>query len=1022
MKTGKFLLLLPLLLSGAAQASTPGAWEIWSYWSVDELYVIFNGIASIMRSAGFASLSKATMLFGLAVMLFVSMNLKSFAVVQWTLNSMLIFMLVNMPVATVAIIDKTGSQPPKLVSNVPVLLAATASTITTAGGWLTETFEASYSLLPSYAAGWESMKFSKNDLGFGHRLLKESRQMRIADPILQADMIYFTRDCINAGLAEGSLDFSRIFTGNTPNDTWTYIKDNVNPARMTSYHSADGTLKVGYCDEVAKGTGGNVTSADSLNARLTTAIAAAQQHYGQKINPADLTGSIFATHLQHAYGVMLNASMGASEIIKQNMFLNLYSDSQGAIGQMMGDPAAVTAAYAKAQAIATANSSYTAMARVAEQTMPKIRNGLEMMIYALFPVITIFMIVAGHQSWPFLKGYIMGLVWVNLWPPIYAVVNFIGTFTTAKSLLSQTTSLGGGGGLSIQTADMIAGTAISDQALMGYMVALVPFIALAVTKGGEMAMTSVAQNWITPGQAAAQSAASTAALGNMNQGNMKMDTANANKVDMTGSYAEPTSYKATDAFGNTHKFDAANTATQQNLSSLASNVNFAQGISSALKLTQNESAGNATKYGTEGAAQISSGASEAWDYAKKHAKGTDASTDWRYGDRLSDEDKVSRAVNFSEKFSAGHGVKASDAFTAMANIGAGIGYGQYAARMSAAGKTDAMDEKTYSNLREAMQKAEIANVAGVTADWARGHGLKTGDSDAQQGGHGFVAKLDQGVSLTRKATEERSKAESASRAIEFAETNAGSINSNLSQQVANRMRAKGMRVGDGGAADVANQEVVAKEVIQERAQEMMAGKRPDFIPDSEATGPAPTPGSIVANLDKYREQASRRDGTPSSENDVRENAAANAQAIKRQQSAAGVAPGTPTQHAALEGRVNTKVDSASQEMQAQQTGIHAATRQTEGEVRAEQKRHEGPGGTASVVAQNTVGDPLANARAKGFLAEDTKPRVSGEGYDRFKDAGYDPAKAARNPMGMYNPDQVRQAREDLELPQYKGKR
>lgn len=533
---------LALLLSVAPGVAMADVWEIYSYWSVDELYVIFNSISTMMTSVGFARLSKTTMLLVFCVSLLATAIYLKDHTVRWLISVMLLWGLVNLPVADVAIIDKTGTQPPKVVAHVPVFLAATASLITTASDWLTRSFEASFATVldATTVASWQSLTFRDHDLGFGHRLIKDSQRMRIADPILQADMVYFTRDCINAGMAEGRLDFKRIYQGTEPFDTWAYITANVNPARMTTYHDSAQNVRVGYCDEVANGTL-NVAQADGLTQRLDAGIAAAQAYYGQKYNKSDVTGAMFATHLQNAYGVMLNASMGASDIIKQNMFLNLHNDSKGAIGQMMGDPAAVTAAYAKAQAVAMTNSSYLTMANLAEGTMPRIRNLLEFIIYSIFPIVALYMLNAGHKSLPVFRGYLMALVQINLWPPLYAVLNFSMHSNTADSLIASTAM---SGGLSIQTMGMVSGTLISDQAMMGYMVIFIPAIAAGLTKGGEMAISSVAQGWMAPMQKIGGQAGSGAALGNMSQGNVGMDNASANKVGISGSWSSPSSYES----------------------------------------------------------------------------------------------------------------------------------------------------------------------------------------------------------------------------------------------------------------------------------------------------------------------------------------------------------------------------------------------------------------------------------------------------------------------------------------------
>lgn len=1047
MKSSKYLIALLLLLSPslAWAISNTNTWEIYSYWSVDELWVIFNSISVMMKSAGFASLSRTVMFFVLGITLTATMvYLKDFTL-KWFLQAMLVFCLFNLPVATVAIIDKTHGTPPRIVADVPVFLAATAALVTQASDFFTRSFEASYAALFDVThiaskAQLDSLTFSDHDLGFGHRLIRDSRKMRIADPILQADMIYFTRDCINAGMAEGKLDFRRIYQGNTPADTWSYIAANVNPARMTTYHDQVQNLQIGYCDEVANGTL-KVDPLDGLTYRLDQGILAATKYYGQKYSRNDVTGALYAKHLPNAYSVMLGASMNASEIMKQNMFLNLYNDSKGAIGQMMGDPSAVTAAYARAQATATANSSYLTMAALTEGTMPRIRNLMEFIIYSIYPFLVLIILANASNALPIMKTYIMTLVWINLWPPLYAILNFSSHLWTANELIRDAAL---SGGLSIQTMGMISGDVVSNQAIMGYMVVLIPIIALGITKGGEVAMNGMVQTWLAPTQSASQGA-SGAATGNMSQGNLSMDNVGLNKVDMSGSWAGLNRYGSKDSYGNDHGFglDNGHHSVKQNLSSLAVKPDFTSAINAQLGTEQAKHATEAETYATKGASTMSSASSEAWNSIMTHVKGTDSSTSHKYGDQLTTEEKISRVKGFVEKFGAKHGVDAKDVFEATIPISANVGFAGFNAGMTAAGKTNAMDAKTYDELREAMKKEEISNVAGVTASWARDRGISVKDSDSVSGSVNIGAKIDKALSFMSEASRQYGLSEDIANKISFNTSNKDGINANLTQVLANELKGK---VGDGGETDIANQ-YAAAEVIADRFAKNHIGMRgnPDVWPD--ANQPIYTPEMLAARRELFERQAKEQGGNPrlpASEKEAKETKeAGNVDFIRESLDMMGVRPNgaTSSAHSKMAKNVDAKLEHPAETIREQQeksaahpslpsSSVTANMQKVKAEVKAEQHRHEGAGGTAKVVMEkveksalnvvdNTVGrDPIAIAKEKGFIAQDTNPRISGDFYDRSKDKNYDPAKVASNPMGMYNPDQVKQAQDDLKLPQY----
>lgn len=807
MKTKRALLFLLLLTPTLAVARD--GWEISCYWSVDELYVIFNGVASIMKSAGFASLNKTSMLFATMAVLLGTMWARSFVIVPWFMSALLIFTLLNVPIATVIIKDKTGGQPEKIVDNVPALYAATASFVTLGGDFFTRAFETSYLMLPTIASqtsgSWDKLSFRDHDLGFGHRLLRESQKMRIADPILQADMVYFTRDCINAGFAEGKLDYTRVFKGNDPSDTWNYIIDHVNKSRLTTYHDAAQNVKIEFCQNVAKG-GGGVVQADSLNTRLTTAITNATAYYGKKFNANDVTGSIFAGSLANAYGVMLNSSMSASDIIKQNMFINLYEDSDGAIGRMMNDPSAVQAAYAKAQAVAMTNSSYVTQAAIAEQTMPRMRNMIEMIVYALFPVVAVIMMVAGHQSLPVFKGWVMALVQVNLWPPIYAVVNFIGTVKTVSALTAKAAL---SGGLSIQTADMIGTTVISDQALMGYLVLLVPPIAYMVTKG----MTDISGNWLATAMKSAQVAGAGAASGNINQGNVSMDNASANKVDMSGSYADPMRYEQVTASGwkNTftgdggHIMDGSKTVDNYGAIAIKGGSRLAASAQRQSEAAETAAVGNMQSYAETTAASLQRQAG----FEQVRGAGARAGVHDGVGQGSSRGQGLDKVLEDSRKWGAEHKLDQGQAtrIQLLAEAGGGtpkMSPVQIKAAASIAGTSEAKAAQLLSEAHNFNEKTGFATKVDTAIKAAHDTTFDTTNESSRRGTESIRGGYDQGQQALDQASANYQKSRSYKETAAEIRENSASIDRNLNKPfrawLANQDDGNGQKLGQGGAS------------------------------------------------------------------------------------------------------------------------------------------------------------------------------------------------------------------------------
>lgn len=276
------------------------------------------------------------------------------------------------------------------------------------------------------------------------------------------------------------------------------------------------------------------------------------------------------------------------------------------------------------------------------------------------------------------------------------------------------------------------------------------------------------------------------------------------------------------------------------------------------------------------------------------------------------------------------------------------------------------------------------------------------------------------MSLTRKGSEEHAKSEDIAQKIAFNEQHGTQLNADLSQVLAQRLRG---HVGDGGEADIANQWREAEKLEKSFVDKMLAvGTKGSYItPDTNQ--PAETPETLRAKMAEEKQQVIQQGGEPlpKTEFDIREWNADEAARIKRLQALGLVTPGTPTKNASLETKVNEAIDKSPQTIKEHQearevnpassplppsAGDPVAAQAVKTEVAAEQKKHEGLGGTTGVVMEK-LGDKAGEAGLRG--------------YDRFRDPNYDPKKVAANPLGMYDPDRVKQAQEDLKLPQYQKK-
>ncbi|MBK7424604.1 MAG: conjugal transfer protein TraG N-terminal domain-containing protein [Propionivibrio sp.] len=128
----------------------------------------------------------------------------------------------------------------------------------------------------------------------------------------------------------------------------------------------------------------------------------------------------------------------------------------------------------------------------------------------------------------------MTMLWVQLWAPLYAIVNFVGTMAHAKSLKA---SLAGVDGISISNASALMNTTISGEAIAGILTIAVPMIALAIVKGGEVAMSGVTSSLTSGANSAATRAGGDVGTGNVSMGNTQWGNHSANNTSANQSNA-----------------------------------------------------------------------------------------------------------------------------------------------------------------------------------------------------------------------------------------------------------------------------------------------------------------------------------------------------------------------------------------------------------------------------------------------------------------------------------------------------
>ena len=490
-------------------------WEIYAYQNADSLFGIFNAAAAIHGSGDYMAAVAAVAFCGFIAALvayaFAPEKLQGW---KWLATVLLVFSVLIVPRVTVGVVDKTGGSAVKVVANVPFGVAFLGSVTSTVGHTLTGLFETAFQVIPGVGALPSELSYEKNGLMFGNRLIRETGGVAFQDPNFRTDLVNFIHNCTMYDLIDGTVDPG---TFSSSDDVWALMAS-PNPARFTTLTSAGGSITVDTCPNAYT----------NLNGRLPAQLTRIQGKLAFQLNPtlpAAAANAAIAGQIQQAYlkNSIATAAATAADLIRQNAVLNAINDTSNIIGQKVNDPAAMVLAVGRAQSVAQQNAAWLNAGKVAEQALPVFRNVIEAITYALFPLLVLLMLLtSGRETMLAFKGYAAVLIWIQLWPPLYAVLNYMASIYAAYDLAAAADLGSGAKALSLQTASTIYSRAISGEAVVGYLAISIPFIAWAALKRMETFGTALVGG-LSGLQSMVAGATAGAAAGNLSMGNVSMD-------------------------------------------------------------------------------------------------------------------------------------------------------------------------------------------------------------------------------------------------------------------------------------------------------------------------------------------------------------------------------------------------------------------------------------------------------------------------------------------------------------------
>ena len=475
------------------------------------------------------------------------------------------------------------------VDNVPWGLGAFAATVSAISHTLTQKIETAFSLP-------DDLQYHKTGAMMASNLIANARTFHITNTNVHETMKDFVQQCVVYSALLGTQYTLNDLKNST--DIWKLIKNKASAARAFTFRDLTGKPSIMTCkagvdelDKLLKVEVGNAfvwfsnklygTAKTQPAVQGTTTSAANSTAPSQTTTtpPTSLVGqnNLLKSYLPSAYSYMAQMSATAEDIMKQQMMIYTVMDSIESKSTALGN----AQNFALRRAYLQQRANQENVAGMAQKTMIVLKNVMEALIYATF----IFMIPLAMvpYGWRFIGNWASMVVWVQMWGPLYAIVNFIMNAAAKSKGLGPIVSADGvtianSVGFSDLHADMAA------QA--GYLSLSVGALAYALVKGGASGLSHLAGSMTGPLTAASARATEDMLSGNYSFGNISTGNVQASNLSFGQQMFSP-SYSS-GAFSQNDGVIASTTSADGSRivnvasSQLRSNVQWGENLSSTL--------------------------------------------------------------------------------------------------------------------------------------------------------------------------------------------------------------------------------------------------------------------------------------------------------------------------------------------------------------------------------------------------------------------------------------------------------
>lgn len=507
------------------------AFLFYAYWNGAQMRDLFEALVSITSRGTYAEMAALFFLIGIVIVLAVGATRhEGRPAIAYFACAVLFWCVSVVPRVSVSVVD-VRTEAVYTVDNVPLGIGFFGSLASRTGYWMAELYESAF-------APVEVASFMKFGAVYPERVLEV---LQSVGPIT-VEGIAATKAVLEGCVVPEILTDEVKAAGLVKSvDLWKDVSAAgwVNPARLAAMPSG----KVLRCPEA-------MAEADEV--LRTIELPAVKAKLGARLAPDHVSPSaVIASAIPLAESLLLNLSRTMDATLKHSLMRSAIPAAVESRAAATDGPLAAAVTLSRAQGNLASEINYRTMAKIAQEALPKIRNALEFVVFATFPVVVLIALVAGSAMGAIVRSYLTLLVTIELWPALSSVVNYLMIACDAHPFGAIASQFGGD---TLQAVSLIRETGATSQAIAGALMCAVPVIAYALVRAGDMAVGQLVGGITAPAASVASSQGAALAAGNISQGNVQTgtvhsNTTTANKHDRSIAVSHPGTLVSTSAYG-----------------------------------------------------------------------------------------------------------------------------------------------------------------------------------------------------------------------------------------------------------------------------------------------------------------------------------------------------------------------------------------------------------------------------------------------------------------------------------------